>query len=96
MVLVRESVFPATLAQDESAENLQPLPTPPQIWAARQETLSIGNVKLRRRKLGGLCWLATAPRPDFRPRLAHIASGVNSLQGSDVNRIHDLGKTVKA
>ena len=54
MELVLESDFPATLAQDEFARNLKPLPTSPQLWAARQKTLSIEDIKLRQSKLGEL------------------------------------------
>ena len=88
--LARERDFSAPLKQDEFATNSQPLPTSPQLWAARQKTLSSDDVKLRRRKLGELCWLATVSRPDICARLARFAARVNSLQGSDVHRINDL------
>ena len=70
-------------------------PTSSQLWAARQETSSIEDVKLRQHGLGELCWLAAAPRLDFRARLAHIAARVKSPQGGDVYRINDLAKTVE-
>ena len=84
MELAQESEFPAALTQDEFATNLQALPTSPQLWAARQEMPSIGDVKLCQCTHGELSWLATVSRPDIRARLARIASRVNSLLGSDV------------
>lgn len=56
--------------------------------------VEIGS-KLRQRILGGNCRLATVSRPDICARLARIASGANSLNGSDVYRINDLVKSVK-
>ena len=96
MELVQESDFSVTFTQDGFAQNSKPLPTPPQLWAVRQEALSIEDIKLRQRKLSDLCWLATVTRPDICARLARIASRVNSLQGSDVYRISDLATTVRA
>ena len=89
------SDVPVTLTQDEFARNSEPLPTSPQLWAGRQKTLSIEDIKLRQCKLGELCLLATVSRPDIGARSAHIASRVNSLQGSDMYRINDLVKTAK-
>ena len=94
--LVQESDFSATLAQDGSATNLQPLPPSPQLWAARQKMLPSEDIKLCRCKRAQLCRLAAVSRPDICARLARIASRVNSLLGSDVYRINDLAKTVKA
>ena len=45
--LVKDSSFLATLTQGDSAKNLQPLGTPPQLRAARQQLLSPGEVILR-------------------------------------------------
>ena len=92
--MAQESDFPVTLTQDDFAQNSKPLPTPPRLRAARQKTFSIEDIKLRQCKLGELFRLATVSRPDICARLARIASRVNSLQGSDVNRINDLAKTV--
>ena len=46
-------------------------------------------------KIGELCWLARVSRPDICARLARIASGANSSQGSDVYRIDDIVWTIK-
>ena len=46
-------------------------------------------------KLGDLCWLATASRPDICARLTRSSANLNNLQVVDVYRIHDLIKTVK-
>ena len=40
MELAQESDHSAALTQDESAQNLKPLPSTPQLWAARQKTSS--------------------------------------------------------
>ena len=69
--------------------------TSPILWADRQKPLGVEDKLLRQCKLGELCWLATVSRPDICARLAHIASRVNVLQGSDIYRINDLIKTVK-
>ena len=71
-------------------QNLKPLLTPLQSRAARQKTMSLEDTELRQCKIGELCWLATASRPDICARLARIAYRVNSLKGSDVYRINDL------
>ena len=94
MELVRGSDFSATLTQDEFARNLKPLLISPQLWADRQKTLSIQEIKLRQRKLGELRRPAMVPRPDICMRLARLASRANSSQGSDEYRINDLVKTV--
>ena len=60
MESAQDSDFSITLRQGEFAKNLQPLPTTPQLWAARQQLSSSNEIKLRQRKLGELRWLATA------------------------------------
>ena len=87
--------FSATFAQGEVAKLLQPLPTSAQLWAARQKTVSMEDIKLRRRKPAELCWLATVSLPDISARLARIASRVHSSQEGEVYRINDPVKTVK-
>ena len=74
---------------------MTPFPTSRRSRAARQEPLSLGDIKLRCCALGELCWLATVSRPDICARLARIASRVNSPRGSDLYRINDVAKTVK-
>ena len=53
------------------------------------------EIRMRRRKMGKLCWLATVSRQDIRACLAQLAAKVNSLQGSDVYRINDLIRTAE-
>ena len=85
--------FSAKSNQEEFTKNLKPPLTSPELWAARQQPLSPEALKLRRRKSGEVCWLATYSRPDSRARLVRIAFQDNSLQGSGVSRINNLVKT---
>ena len=82
MELARESDFSVTLTQADFAKNLKLLPTPPELWAGRKETLSMDYIKLRQCKLGELFWVATVSRPDICS--SRIASRINALCGSDV------------
>ena len=93
MEFARESDFSATLTQDEFAKNLKPLLASPQLGEARQETISIQDIKLRQRKPGELRRLATVSRPDFCDRLARLASRANSSLGRDAYRSNGLVKT---
>ena len=93
--LVHDNDLSVTPTRDEFTQNLRPLPTTPQLWAARQKTLSLEDMKLRQCELGELCRLATVSAPDICARLACIASRVNSRQGSDAYCINDLVKSVK-
>ena len=89
----QENDFSVKLNQEEFAKNLNPLITSTGQRAARQRTLSPGDIQLRKRKFGQFCWLGAVPKPDTCAGLARIASRANSLQGSDVYRISDLAKT---
>ena len=93
---VQTSDFSATLTHDAFARNPKPLPTSPQLRAARRKTLSILAMKLRLRARAELCWLAAVSRPDICVKPDRLAFPAYSLQGSDVNRINDLAKTIKA
>ena len=95
MELSQGSDFSVRLTQSGFTESLLPMDTSPSLWANRQ--LPLGDEdKLRCQcKLGELCWLATVSRPDICARLAHIASRVNMLKGSDIYCTNDLIKTVK-
>ena len=53
MDLVQDSDVSLTLTQGALAKHLQPLPTTPKLWAARQQLLSLGDIKLR--YVGELC-----------------------------------------
>ena len=86
MELAQASDFSATLTLDEFAQNLVPLTTSPQQWAARQKTLSIEGVKLRRCKLGELCGSATVSNPEICARINRIASRVNLLRRGSYER----------
>ena len=82
MELFQGSDFSVRLTQPAFTEGHMPLDTSPTLWANRQRPLGDEDKLLRQCKLGKLCWLAAASRPDIRARLAHIASRVNVLQGS--------------
>ena len=69
--------------------------TSPALWKRRQGPLSDEEKLLCQCKMGELCWLATASRPDICAQLAQLASKVNDLQGSDIYRINALIKNVK-
>ena len=85
--LAQGHAFPATLTQNDFATNLQPSPTTPKLWAARQELLPPEDGHMCQCRPGEARWLAT--------RLALIASRDNSLRGSDVYRINDPIKTAE-
>ena len=57
--------------------------------------MSTDDVKLRQRKLGALCWVATVPLRNICARAARIVSGINALCGSAVYRINELVRVVK-
>ena len=59
VALAQEKDFSATLTQEYFTRNLEPLPAPPELWAGRKWPLSLDEIKLRPRKLGELCWVAT-------------------------------------
>ena len=92
---VQDSAFSVSLTRGDFAERLRPLGASPQFRAARRKSLSPENAKLRQSKLGELCRLAAVSRPDICPRLARIASRINTLKGCDVYRINDLVKITK-
>ena len=91
----QEGEFSVKLTQEEFAKSSEPLPTTPELWAARRRALSPESAKLRQRKLGELCWLATDSRPDSFTRRTRIAFRANPLRGMDVYRINDLVKTAQ-
>ena len=84
--------FSATLAKEDLAKDLQPLPTSPELWASRKYPLSTDEAKLRQCKLGASCWVAAVSRPDICARLARRASRITALCGSDVYRNNELAR----
>ena len=76
-------------------KRLAPNPTSPRLWVARPCPLSSAEITMRQCKLGELCWLDAATRPDICACQARIASRVNSLQGNSIYRINELVKTAK-
>ena len=78
---------PARLAQDEFTKGLDPIPTTPELWAARRRPLPTEEIKVCQRKPGDLFWQATVSRPDFCARLERIASSTNSLRSGNIYRI---------
>ena len=85
----------AQLTQENFADLLKPFPTSSELRDSRQRPLSMGTVRLRQCKLGGLGRLAAASRPDIRARVAQLAARGNSLHGSDIYRINELFETAK-
>ena len=79
MALAQGHTFPVALTQGGFTKNPQPLPTTPELRAARQQLLSPEGIHLRQCKLGELRWLATVSRPEISARLARIASPISSL-----------------
>ena len=53
------------------------------------------EIRICQCRLGELCQLATASRPDIYALLARLAARVNSLLGGNVYRKNDLAKTEK-
>ena len=74
MELPEAGDFSIQLAQENFTEALQRIPATPGLLASRQLPLSMGEIRMRQRQLGGLCWLATASRPDICARPAQLAS----------------------
>ena len=64
--------------------------------APRQRLAPLEESRVRRRKLGELRQVATLSWPDIRSRLARLAAPVNSLRDSDMYRVDDLVRKVKA
>ena len=95
MELAQLPDFSATLTQEEFTSRLQPMETSPALLKRRQGPLSDEGKLLCQCKMGELCWLATASRPDICARLAQRTSKVSDLQGSDIYRINALIKNVK-
>ena len=60
-----------------------------------EDSPSMEYIKLRRCKLGELCWVATVSRPNIRASLARVALRINALCGSDVYRIGELVRVAK-
>ena len=66
-----------------------PIPTSPELWAARQRPSPPEEIKVCQYESGELCWSATVPGPDICSRPARIAARVNSLQCGDICRISE-------
>ena len=64
----QESDSTVKLTQEESTSNSKPLPISPESRAIRQQLLPPEDIKLRRRKLGKLSWLASPSQRDMCPR----------------------------
>ena len=83
------------MAQEDFTNNLKPPPTSPELRTGREEPPRSDETKLRQRKLGELCWVATASRLDVCGRLVRFAPRINALYGSDVYRISELVRVLK-
>ena len=87
--------FSVTSTQEDFTGNLKLLPTSPERCVGRKNSLSMADVKLRQRKCGELCWVATVARPDFCARVAKIAPRINALCGEGVFRTNELVRVAK-
>ena len=72
-----ENDFSATWTREVFTKGLKPVPTSPELQAARRKPASVDELKVCHCKLDVLCWLATLYRPDICARLARIAARVN-------------------
>ena len=79
--LPQRSDFSVGATQSAFTKGILPMDTSPTVWGNRQKPLGVEEKLPRQCKLGELCWLATASRPDICARLAHTASRGNLLQG---------------
>ena len=93
--LPEEKDYTVRLAQAEFSPKLDPVETPPALWAAPRQPLYPDDALRRQCKLGEPCWLAPASRPDICANRARLTSKANSLQGIDIYRITDLIRTVQ-
>ena len=87
--VARGNDFSVTLTPENFAKHMNFLPASPELWAGREGPLSMDETKMRQSKLGELCSVATASRPDVCARSARIFSRANSLRGGDVYRINE-------
>ena len=75
MELSQESDFSAELTPTEFTKNPKPLPTSPELRAARRRPLSPEAIELRRRKMVELCWSAAVSLSDICARRARMPPG---------------------
>ena len=78
-----------TLTHEHFTKNLTRLPTSPELWADRKNSLPMDATELLQRKLGELCWVAAVSRLDICARSSRIASRINALFGNDAYPIND-------
>ena len=83
------------ITQRTFADLPYPIETSPSLWKDRTRRLRYEELLICQRKLGELCWLATAPRTDICARFARFCANLKSLKVIDIYRINDLIKTVK-
>ena len=83
------------ITQKNFTDMPSPITTSPSLWKDRKSPLDDEELQVCQSKLGELCWLATASRPDIVARLARFSSNLNGLQVIDIYRINDLIKKVK-
>ena len=85
----------AQYPQGDFTEALRPIPTSPELWAARQCPLSFEEILVCQCELGEFRLLAIVSRPDICARLARLDAHVSSLKGSDIFRICVRVRTAK-
>ena len=83
------------VAQETFSDLLCPIATSAPLRRDRNRPLNDEELQICQSKLGELCWLATASRPDSCARLARSSANLNGLNVIDIYHINDLIKTVK-
>ena len=89
MGILQRKDFLLTVTQKTRTDELQLLPKSADLWKQGELVLGLKKPAVAK-KLGELCWLATASRPDICACLAALAAKVNQLRVCDVHRINDL------
>ena len=90
MKLAQQSNFWITVIQKPFAEELDTMPASAEMRVCRQRTLTSGKIRERRCKLGEMCWLAAALRPDVSARLAQLTANVHTFQVPGIYRSNNF------
>ena len=64
------------ITQKSFTDLLCPIATTPSLWRDRNRTNGDEELQTCQSKLGELCWLATASRPDIRTRLPSFSANL--------------------
>ena len=89
-VLSQNKDFSVSATENEFADELGLNSASPALWAERYWALSVGKTRDCRGKLGVLCQLGSASRPDTCARSIRLAAEDNSFEVGDVHRTNGL------